>query len=119
VISQRSWKKTMAETPSTQPRLWRRNAAVQWATTTAAQHLAHGQAAKHHTWEDARVVDMPFNQRDSGGTTTGAEKRGRNPSEVELEQIVPQWRDRLGRRAEAMAMNDGKTDESPRSDERA
>jgi hypothetical protein len=111
----------MAATPSAQPRLWQRNATIQWATTMAEQHLAHGQAAKHNTapGEDAGVADMPSNRRGGGDTTAGTEKRGRNPSEVKLEQIDPQGRDRLGRRAEAMATNSGETDKSPRSDERA
>jgi hypothetical protein len=62
---------------------------------------------------------MPSNQRGGGDTTTGAEKRGRNSSEVEPEQIEPRGRNRLGRRAEAMATNGGKTDESPQSEESA
>jgi hypothetical protein len=60
---------------------------------------------------------MPSNRRAGGDTTAGTEKRGRNPSEVELEQIEPRGRDRLGRQAEATAMNGGETDESPRSEE--
>jgi hypothetical protein len=86
VSSQRSWKKIMAATPSAQPRLWRRNATIQWATATAEQHRAHGQAAKHSTapGEDAGVADMPSNRRGGGDTIAGAEKRGRNPSEVDL-----------------------------------
>jgi hypothetical protein len=111
----------MAATPSAQPRLWWRNATIQWDTTMAEQHRTHGQAAKHSTapGEDAGVADMPSNRRGGGDTTAGAEKRGRNPSEVELEQIEPWGRDRLGQRAEAMAMNGGETDKSSRSEESA
>jgi hypothetical protein len=121
VSSQRRWKKTMAATPSAQPRLWWRNATVQWATATAEQHLAHGQAAKHSTTPggNAGVADMPSNRRGGGDTAAGAEKRSKNPSEVEPEQIEPQWRDRLGRQAEAMAMNGGEAAKSPLSDESA
>jgi hypothetical protein len=121
VISQRSWEKIRAVTPLAQPRLWQRNAIIQWATATGEQHSAHGQAAKSSTapGEDVGVVDLPSNRRGGGDTTAGTEKGGRSPSEVKPEQIEPQGRDRSGRRAEAMAMNGGEIDESPRSDERA
>jgi hypothetical protein len=64
VSSQKSWKKIMVATPLAQPRLWWRNATIQWATATAEQHSAHGQAAKHRTalGEDAGVADLPSNR---------------------------------------------------------
>jgi hypothetical protein len=101
--------------------LWRCNAIIQSATATAEQHSAHGQATKRSTapGEDVGVADLPSNRRGGRDTTAGAEKGGRSPSEVKPEQIEPQGQDRPGRRAEAMAMNGGEIDESPRSDERA
>jgi hypothetical protein len=67
VSSQRCWEKVMVATPSVQPWLWHRNATILWATATAEQHSAHGQAAKHITAprEDAGVADaiQPARQR--------------------------------------------------------
>jgi hypothetical protein len=49
----------------------------------------------------------------------GHREWGRNPSEIEPEKIKSQGRDRSRQRVGTMAMNGGKTDESPWSNGRA
>jgi hypothetical protein len=75
--------------------------------------------AQHHTWGRRRGCRHHPTGEDSGDATADTKKCGRNPSEIEPEQIEPQGRDRPRRRAEEMATNGGKSDESPWSDGRA
>jgi hypothetical protein len=64
-------------------------------------------------------LQAPSNRWGGRDTTAGAEKGGKSPSKIEPKQIEPQRARSTGRRSVAMAMNGGKTDESPRSNGRA
>jgi hypothetical protein len=110
----------MVATPSAQPRLWHRNATIQWATTMAEQHSAHGQAAKHNTapGEDVGVVDaiQPARwRRHHHRRREGGQKPQRDRARADRATGARS----TGRLTKAMATNGGKTDESPWSNGRA